>query len=273
MQAAVLRGVLVCALLLGVSAQVEAQDRRSSTERRRNEREDSLQRLRQLARDSVRLRSISEVRRKEEQVRAEREQVADDVRRRVPADERTRVSAAATLPATERMADSLRRDLAGVVRSDTGVLRIITTNRVNPADSIPAPSGARAFIMRRSSQPGAPTFCQTGAGHPIYGRDWCFERGFRLGREWERDRLTDVRINRNAGNGRMDRARLQQMLGAPLLQRIDELGYQEEVLGSWVDTPAGGLVLRINSGNTPIAELADRNRDGRIDVLWLRSRQ
>jgi hypothetical protein len=273
MQAAVLRAGLMCAFLLSLAVQVQAQDRRTSTERRRNEREDSLQRRRVLARDSLRLRSISETRRQQDQVRADRDQVANDTRRGVPANDRTPVSAAATLPAAERTAESIRRDLAGVARTDTGVLRIITTNRINPADSLPAPSAPRAFIMRRSNQPGAPAFCQTGAGHPIFGRDWCFERGFRLGREWERDRVTDVRINRNAGIGRIDRARLEQMLGAKIVGRIEELGFKDEISGSWVDTPTGGLILRVASGSTQIAELADRNRDGRVDVLWLRSRR
>jgi hypothetical protein len=81
--------------------------------------------------------------------------------------------------------------------------------------------------------------------------------GFRLGREWRRDRVTDLSLNRNVAIGRIDRARLQ-LLGAAVMRRIDELGFTVPLSGNWIDTQTGGLVLRITSGREQIAELADR---------------
>jgi hypothetical protein len=131
--------------------------------------------------------------------------------------------------------------------------------------------------MRRSNQADAPIFCQNGSGHPTFGRDWCFERGYRLGSAWRRERIRDAAIKRISRATPVERAQLVEMLGTDLIERIEdgrtELQLEGPLSANWVDSPAGGLVLRIQAGDQPIAELADRNRDGKIDSLWRRVRR
>jgi Ni/Co efflux regulator RcnB len=53
-------------------------------------------------------------------------------------------------------------------------------------------------IYRRQQQAGGgPAFCRSGSGHPVFGRQWCREKGFGLGME-RRDlgRAGDIIIGR-----------------------------------------------------------------------------
>src|SRR3569832_970707 len=36
-------------------------------------------------------------------------------------------------------------------------------------------------VSTGSCKGGAPAVCRSGAGHPVYGRSWCVEKGFGLG--------------------------------------------------------------------------------------------
>lgn len=48
---------------------------------------------------------------------------------------------------------------------------------------------------RRGERGGGPAFCRTGEGHPVFGRDWCWDKGFGVGDRGYNDRY---------GNGRSD---------------------------------------------------------------------
>jgi hypothetical protein len=39
----------------------------------------------------------------------------------------------------------------------------------------------RAVYGRQQQQGGSPAFCRSGSGHPVFGRQWCREKGFSLG--------------------------------------------------------------------------------------------
>jgi hypothetical protein len=120
----------------------------------------------------------------------------------------------------------------------------------------------------------SPSFCRTGDGHPVYGRDWCWERGFRLGNEWDRDRGGNVRLVPPTGRP-IDQAVLTALLDAQTMSRIQTvksgLRLTAPLHASWLETTAGGRILTIRSGSTTIAEIADRNRDGQADALWFRA--
>jgi hypothetical protein len=45
------------------------------------------------------------------------------------------------------------------------------------------------------------------------------------------------------------------------------LGYTDPLTGVWLGEPTGPRVLRVTSGNVPIAEIYDDNRDDRADAL------
>ena len=125
---------------------------------------------------------------------------------------------------------------------------------------------------------GAPAFCRSGAGHPVWGRQWCADKGFGLGND------NDIRWGRTTGTlgdiifGRriVDRETLLRdalvsTVGNVVLDRLGlhalTLGYTEPITGTWVAQPTGPQVLMLNSGTYPVAEVVDNNRDGRADVM------
>lgn len=122
-----------------------------------------------------------------------------------------------------------------------------------------------------------PAFCRNGTGHPVFGREWCRDKGFDLGNgraardAWEdiifrtpRDRRKNESVNRSV---------LQDVLGSVLLGRFEsharQSGYNGSTSGRWLldgSTP----VLQLYVGSVPIARIVDFNRDGRIDQVQLR---
>jgi len=120
----------------------------------------------------------------------------------------------------------------------------------------------------------APSFCRNGRGHPVHGRKWCYDKGYGLGNRdiWRRVTWGNVvyRRPRSIHDGRMSRATLADILGAVLIGRFDShrrsLGYRDPIYGRWHE---GGTVLHITSGSFPIAQVIDRNRDGRADSILL----
>lgn len=65
----------------------------------------------------------------------------------------------------------------------------------------------RRLAARRGK---GPAFCRSGAGHPVFGRRWCVQKGFGLGREVRDDRRViwdddDVVILRDGRRVRVDR--------------------------------------------------------------------
>jgi hypothetical protein len=120
-----------------------------------------------------------------------------------------------------------------------------------------------------------PAFCRNGEGHPVHGREWCRQKGFGTGYgSYDRVDWGDVVLRRGRYDTRRDMSRgtLENILGSVVLGRFDRqrsrLGYSQPLYGRWVDSDQGS-VLRLLSGNQPIAQLIDRNRDGRADLVLL----
>jgi hypothetical protein len=123
---------------------------------------------------------------------------------------------------------------------------------------------------------GAPAFCRSGAGHPVWGREWCFDKGFGIGndRDWRWGRTTDVGdiiFRQEPNRADLVRDALVGVLGDVVFNRLGlhavTLGYSEPLTGVWLGEPSGPRVLRLSSGVTPIAEIYDADRDNRADAL------
>ena len=125
----------------------------------------------------------------------------------------------------------------------------------------------------------APSFCRSGDGHPVWGRQWCLDKGFGLGSRagtlWSRATIDDVVFRRyDYGYGtRLDRGGLLGVLGDVVLSRLAlqalGLGYDQPLMGTWVAEPRSPRLLRVYSGPYPVAEFVDTNYDNRPEVLWV----
>jgi hypothetical protein len=121
-----------------------------------------------------------------------------------------------------------------------------------------------------------PKFCRNGEGHPVYGMAWCRQKGYDTGYGvFSRVDWGDVVMRRQrdvARRGDLGRGTLEDILGRTVLGRFERqrsrLGFSQPLYGRWVDSDAGA-VLRLLSGSQPIAQLIDRNRDGRADLVLL----
>lgn len=116
-----------------------------------------------------------------------------------------------------------------------------------------------------------PKFCQNGQGHPVHGMTWCRDKG------WDRGSLRNVRwedviLRRPRADVRRDLGRsvLQDILGRTVYGRFDDqrsrLGLSSSLVGRWADTQ-NGSVLNLFSSGVQVAQILDRNRDGRADVV------
>lgn len=125
---------------------------------------------------------------------------------------------------------------------------------------------------------GAPSFCRSGAGHPVWGRQWCVDKGFGLGTDgdYRWSRVLDpsnVVLTRSATTGDLTRDVLMDVLGSVVLNRLAThavtLGLQEPLTGRWIGeaNDTGARVLLVSSGRRPVAEMVDVNRDGRADLM------
>lgn len=122
-----------------------------------------------------------------------------------------------------------------------------------------------------------PAFCRSGAGHPVWGRQWCVDKGFGLGSQnnvrWGRaTTIGDIVFSRPiVDRETLLREALIATVGEVVLDRLGlhalTMGYTEPVTGVWVAQPTGPQVLRLNSGSYPIAEVVDINRDNRADMM------
>jgi hypothetical protein len=122
---------------------------------------------------------------------------------------------------------------------------------------------------------GAPAFCRSGAGHPVWGREWCLDKGFGLGSGagtlWSRGRVDDV-VFRGYPE-RLDRGGLLDVLGDIVLGRVAlqavTLGFDQPLVGVWMAPPSGQRSLVVQSGGYPVAEFVDLDRDDRVEVLYV----
>ena len=124
---------------------------------------------------------------------------------------------------------------------------------------------------------GAPSFCRSGAGHPVWGRQWCVDKGFGLGVDndvrWARIiEPGDIRIVQPT-TGDLTRDVLLGVLGDVVLNRLAThaitLGWQDPLNGRWLGDPSvpGSRVLLVSSGPRPVAEVVDLNNDSRADMV------
>lgn len=134
----------------------------------------------------------------------------------------------------------------------------------------------RRLDARRPTR-NAPAFCRSGAGHPVWGREWCLDKGFGLGSRrgtvWSRSRVDDVVFYRIIDRDRVARASLIEIVGDIVLGRLAlhalALGFTEPLHGVWVMEPTAPRILRVYAGDFAVAEMIDLNRDNRVDVLYV----
>jgi hypothetical protein len=123
----------------------------------------------------------------------------------------------------------------------------------------------------------APAFCRSGAGHPVWGREWCLDRGFGLGSRagtiWSRGLIDDVLFRRTADRGTLTRDALLGIVGEVVVNRLAlhalSMGFTEPVHGVWIAEPASPRILHVYAGDVVIAELVDVNRTDRPDVIYV----
>ena len=134
----------------------------------------------------------------------------------------------------------------------------------------------RVAPLNDNTDAGAPSFCRSGAGHPVWGRQWCIDKGFGLGTQgnirWGRtNNVSDLRWNGDPGTGSLTRDALLGLLGPTAFNRLAlhavTLGLVDPIAGRWVTDASGQRVLLVSSGATPVAELADYNNDRVVDLL------
>lgn len=123
----------------------------------------------------------------------------------------------------------------------------------------------------------APAFCADGDGHPVWGRQWCLDKGFGLGRSnerlWSRATIDDILFSRQVEADRYDRRGLIDVLGDVVFGRLAlhalSLGFDQPLSGLWVAEPQAPHLLRVYSGPEPVAELVDLDGDNRADVMFV----
>lgn len=140
-----------------------------------------------------------------------------------------------------------------------------------------------------------PPFCHSGSGHPVFGMEWCRERGFapqagsdrryeqnRRFRRWNRqyeERSRRQERRREPGDitfeglsqrrdARLSEGKLEDVLGPRVFGRFERqarrFGSDSDLSGRWVGD-RDEQVLRVQVGPRLFAELIDGNRDGRVD--------
>jgi hypothetical protein len=139
--------------------------------------------------------------------------------------------------------------------------------------------GWRAVAIEEPVRGDAPSFCRSGAGHPVWGRQWCIDKGFGLGTEgggnvrwWRALDYNDVVFARPVVQSTpLTTAALASLLGDVVFNRLAlhavTLGYVDPLTGRWLGESTGPRVLLLTSGNRPVAEIVDANGDNRADRL------
>lgn len=134
----------------------------------------------------------------------------------------------------------------------------------------------RVDVVGDDVREGAPSFCRSGAGHPVWGREWCINKGFGLGGyndyRWGRTtNVGDIVFPRSGIGSILGTVALASLLGNDTFNRLAlhavTLGLAEPITGRWVAQPAGPQLLMVNSGPYPVAELVDNDRDFRVEDL------
>jgi hypothetical protein len=127
---------------------------------------------------------------------------------------------------------------------------------------------------------GTPAFCRTGEGHPVFGWQWCVDRGFarrgdRYRPVWQREGWTDIipPWPTRQREGRVDAGTLGAILGdivfGRLRARADQLDADGPLEARWIRPQPDALVLQVRAGDLPIAELSDTTGDGSAEVVMV----
>jgi hypothetical protein len=112
----------------------------------------------------------------------------------------------------------------------------------------------------------------------VWGREWCLDRAYGLGRSndrlWSRTTaVNDIIFLRPLESARYDRAGLLDVLGQVVLARLAlhalSLGFDQPLAGRWIAEPQAPRLLLIDAGQEPVAELVDLDSDNRVDVLYV----
>jgi len=122
---------------------------------------------------------------------------------------------------------------------------------------------------------GAPSFCRSGAGHPVFGRQWCLDKGFGLGAEsnlrWGRASVSDIVFTQPTTEQLITTAVLRQILGPTAFDRLAvqaaTLGLVDPLTATWLGQPNTSRILYVHSGTAPVAEFIDANCDGRAETM------
>ncbi|HST61540.1 MAG TPA: hypothetical protein VLK84_22730 [Longimicrobium sp.] len=165
------------------------------------------------------------------------------------------------------------------VRSDGGRLRVLNRSGallLDLDDDRDLGSWSLRRLGDRQPAANAPAFCRSGQGHPVFGREWCLDKGHGLGSRtgtlWSRGGIDDVTWRRPTQE-RLDRGGLINVLGDVILGRLAfqslALGYDQPLAGYWVAQPEGPRILRVHSGDYEVAELVDSDYDDRADVIYV----
>lgn len=134
----------------------------------------------------------------------------------------------------------------------------------------------RVGLLDDEVREGAPSFCRSGEGHPVWGREWCIDKGFGLGayQDYRWGRTTDVgdfSYSRGSSGDQILGGALQNLLGTTAFNRLAlhavTLGLLEPLAGTFIGQSTGPQYLAVNSGTYPVAEFYDTNRDNRWDDL------
>ncbi|HJQ12846.1 MAG TPA: hypothetical protein VJ840_17580, partial [Gemmatimonadaceae bacterium] len=134
----------------------------------------------------------------------------------------------------------------------------------------------RVDPLDERTKEGAPSFCRSGAGHPVWGRQWCLDKGFGLGDQrdirWGTTRtVSDIIFGRRVNSGVVPNNILLSLLGPVAYDRLAlhavTLGYSDPLTGMWHSEATGPDVLFVNSGTYPVAEFVDTNRDQRPELM------
>ncbi|MGQ0813495.1 MAG: hypothetical protein ACT4O1_03430 [Gemmatimonadota bacterium] len=126
---------------------------------------------------------------------------------------------------------------------------------------------------RRFGSRSGPPFCRNGQGHPVHGMAWCRQKGWE-GASLRNTGWGDVILRRPRYGAQSDLGRniLLDVLGSKVLGRFDQqrlrLGASSGLTGRWLDT-SNGSVLNLFAGGLQVAQILDRNRDGRADVVLM----
>jgi hypothetical protein len=103
---------------------------------------------------------------------------------------------------------------------------------------------------------------------------WCRQKGWGSGYSMRNTGWGDVILRRPRDVAQRDLSRgvLQDILGRVVYGRFDQqrnrLGLNAPMIGQWSNT-SNGMLLNLFAGGVQIAEILDRNRDGRADVVLM----